>query len=54
VVRKNSIWARKTMEMLSLSSLVSSPVGCRNPGAKRPDHTVLAKIASPLTSVVQF
>jgi hypothetical protein len=33
VLRKNSIGARKTMEMLSLSSLVSSPGDCRNLGA---------------------
>ena len=33
VVRKNSIRARKTMEMLSFTSLVSSLPDCRNPGA---------------------
>jgi hypothetical protein len=33
VVRKNSIRARKTMEMLSFTSLVFSLPDCRNPGA---------------------
>ena len=33
VVSKNSMRARKTMEMLSFTSLVSSLPDCRNPGA---------------------
>ena len=34
MLRKNAIRARKTMEMLSLSSLVASLGDCRNLGAK--------------------
>ena len=48
VVRKNSVHARKAMEMLILPSLVSSPRDCRNPGAKlRPDHHILDQSRFP-------
>ena len=46
VVRKNSIRARKTMEMLSFTSLVSSLPDCRNPGASCDPITIfLIRIA---------
>jgi hypothetical protein len=52
VLRKNSVGARKTMEMLSLTFLVSSLRDRRNPAAKAgPITTFLVKIASPLTWV---
>ena len=52
VVRKNSIRARKTMEMLSFTSLVSSLPDCRNPGASCDPITIfLVRVCAMLDHV---